>query len=293
MEVVSIRRWISDVFIVIAVGIILYAGWSLYRGFSDYRESDRLYKEAREQYVHIKEPDSGMDLQNPGEKDSKDLSGKASEDSSGTAMDEEDKKQRDKLQKESQENSDPADDSTEADVSGAVNEDSYGSQSCGMEVDLQRLQAINPDIIGWIYVENTDISYPLLYSGDDTAYLRHAYDGSPLNAGSIFLRGANAPDLSDSLSVIYGHMTSNHTMFGGLTDFQDASYRASHSYFQIVLPGSRYRYRIDQCGLISATDSMYATCNDGSNQRRVVLSTCYGETQRFIVSGTLVESSSI
>lgn len=159
----------------------------------------------------------------------------------------------------------------------------------GIQVNLTGLQALNPDIIGWLYVENTEISYPLLYSGDDQTYLRHGYDGSALNAGSIFLRGANAPDLSDNISVIYGHDTLDGTMFGSLANFGNPGYLDTHSCFRIILPEVCYRYQIDRCGIISSTDSLYATTNDGSNARRVVLSTCHGDSRRFIVSGTLTD----
>ena len=39
-------------------------------------------------------------------------------------------------------------------------------------VDLKALQEQNPEVAGWIYFENEDISYPVMYSGDNEKYLR-------------------------------------------------------------------------------------------------------------------------
>ena len=42
-----------------------------------------------------------------------------------------------------------------------------------MDVKLEELQQVNADIIGWIRFDNLEqLSYPVLYSGDDEKYLR-------------------------------------------------------------------------------------------------------------------------
>lgn len=55
------------------------------------------------------------------------------------------------------------------------------------QVNLQELKKQNQDVNGWLYFENEDISYPIMYSGDDTTYLHTALDGSYASAGSIFM----------------------------------------------------------------------------------------------------------
>ena len=85
-----------------------------------------------------------------------------------------------------------------------------------IDVDLKGLREINPDIGGWIYFENEkDISYPLLYSGDDH-YLHYNYFDEEEAAGSIFIDAVNNPALSDVHTLIYGHNMRNLTMFGKL-----------------------------------------------------------------------------
>lgn len=114
-----------------------------------------------------------------------------------------------------------------------------------IDVDIAGLQAINPDVVGWIYVEGTDISYPIMYSGDDEAYLRTTMDGEAATAGSIFLEGYNLPDFSDSHNIIYGHNMRNLSMFGSLKFYKSVdNYLEEHKYFQIITADCKYRYEI-------------------------------------------------
>ena len=53
----------------------------------------------------------------------------------------------------------------------------------GFFVDFDKLQAQNPDCIGWIRFENLDISYPIMKGTDNEYYLHHTINGSYLYAG--------------------------------------------------------------------------------------------------------------
>ena len=113
-----------------------------------------------------------------------------------------------------------------------------------IDVDVSGLRSQNPDIVGWIYFENEDISYPLLYSGDDY-YLRRDHTGADSVAGSIYIEGHNKPDLSDVHTLIYGHNMRNLSMFGKLKYYKDEDgYYDNHRYFQIIMEGVIYRYEI-------------------------------------------------
>ena len=114
-----------------------------------------------------------------------------------------------------------------------------------ISVDLASLQEQNSDVKGWIYFENEDISYPILYSGDDDTYLRRTLDQKPATAGSIFLEGMNNPDFEDSHTLIYGHNMRNLSMFGKLKYYkEDPDYYMDHMYFQILKGNVTYRYQI-------------------------------------------------
>lgn len=125
-------------------------------------------------------------------------------------------------------------------------------------VDFEQLKEMNEDVVGWIYFENEEISYPILYSGDNETYLRTAMDKTPATAGSIFLEGANNPSFEECHTLIYGHNMRNLSMFGKLKYYKKDNYYEDHSYFQIILDGKVHRYQIFAYSDVPADSFVYA-----------------------------------
>ena len=46
-----------------------------------------------------------------------------------------------------------------------------------MQIDLAALREINPDIVGWILIPDTEINYPLLQGEDNDYYLNRTWRG--------------------------------------------------------------------------------------------------------------------
>lgn len=126
------------------------------------------------------------------------------------------------------------------------------------KIDLAGLQKENPDCIGWLYQENSDqISYPIMYSGDDSYYLHATPDKKYALAGSIFVEGENNPDFSDSHTIIYGHNMRNLSMFGSLKFYHDKGYYEEHPYFQIRTGEKAMRYRVFAYGIVPESSFVY------------------------------------
>ena len=51
----------------------------------------------------------------------------------------------------------------------------------------QELHETYPDAIGWIYIPNTNINYPIMQGEDNDFYLTHGTDGRSLKCGCIEL----------------------------------------------------------------------------------------------------------
>lgn len=107
-------------------------------------------------------------------------------------------------------------------------------------VDFEALAAINLDIVGWIYVEDTKINYPVVQR-DNEFYLNHLFDGSYNEGGCIFLDANCLPDFSGEHSILYGHHMRDGSMFAGIRKFRDQGYYDAHPTALLVTPGGNYR----------------------------------------------------
>ena len=126
------------------------------------------------------------------------------------------------------------------------------------QIDFEGLRAVNRDVIGWIFIEGTDVNYPLLAGADNQQYLFQSYMKKYAVAGSIFLDYRCSTNLSDYHTVIYGHNMKNGMMFGELDAYQKADYLAAHPYVYIIMAdGSWNRYRVLACEHVSVESAVY------------------------------------
>lgn len=85
-----------------------------------------------------------------------------------------------------------------------------------MSVDFNELEEKNKNTVGWIFVNNTNINYPVLQGKNNSYYLSVSFDEKYSNAGWIFMDYRNNKSLSDRNTVIYGHSRKNMSLFGTL-----------------------------------------------------------------------------
>lgn len=83
-------------------------------------------------------------------------------------------------------------------------------------VDFESLKKRNPDTIAFIKVNNTNISYVVVKGNDNKYYLNHNFDKNKNAAGWIFGDYHNQFDGTDKNLIIYGHNTTDGSMFGTL-----------------------------------------------------------------------------
>ena len=95
-------------------------------------------------------------------------------------------------------------------------------------LQVKSLQQENPDIVGWIEIENTKINYPVLQGTDNDYYLNHNYKKQKTQKGSIFLNKDYNWDIPSSNLQIYGHNMKNGEMFQDLLKYKSESYYKEH-----------------------------------------------------------------
>lgn len=83
---------------------------------------------------------------------------------------------------------------------------------------ISSLYAINPDVIGWLKVNNTNVDYPVVQTNDNDYYLKHNLNKENDINGWIFMDYRNSLYNMDVNTIIYGHnMYYSGVMFGSLT----------------------------------------------------------------------------
>lgn len=86
----------------------------------------------------------------------------------------------------------------------------------------EEMLKINPDTVGYIRIDGTEVDFPVVQTNNNEDYLKTAFDGSSNKAGTVFLDYRNvltANKRSDNL-VLYGHNQKDRTMFGSLKDYK-------------------------------------------------------------------------
>lgn len=137
---------------------------------------------------------------------------------------------------------------------------------------FEELQKINPDIIGWIRVNDTNINYPLLQAEDDDTYMNTDAEGKYSLSGSIFLHCANEPDFSDFNNMIYGHHMEKHKMFGDVGMFTDKTYFEKHPYGNLFFDGKDHG--VEFYALIQAdayNERIFSICPDDPKAKQAYL----------------------
>lgn len=113
-----------------------------------------------------------------------------------------------------------------------------------LTLDLDALREENEDVIGWICIPDTNISYPLLHWTDNEFYLSHNWQQTPNPAGAIFMEWQNNPDFSDFNTIIYGHRMRSEKMFGMLHRFRDEEFLKEHPSVYILTDEGVRRYDV-------------------------------------------------
>ena len=181
-----------------------------------------------------------------------------------------------------------------------------------VEVDFSALTAESPDIVGWLWIPDTDINYPLVRGADNDRYLYTTYNGIRNSAGSIFMDYRNAAALTDANTVIYGHNMKNGSMFGKLKQYAEQEFFDEHRVFYIFTPSATYKYTCfsayvtdtgsrsyslafdtsalpDYIDFACASSQVRADLVPAADDRLVMLSTCTSRVQneRFVVHAVL------
>ena len=94
---------------------------------------------------------------------------------------------------------------------------------------LKELYAQNPDLAGWIRIDDTVIDYPVMHTPEDSEkYIYANFEGHFEVSGLPFMEGKCSMEPESDNLIIYAHNMKNGTMFASLLKYEKKEYWEEH-----------------------------------------------------------------
>lgn len=121
---------------------------------------------------------------------------------------------------------------------------------------VDKLRKRNKDVIGYLEIPDTTISYPVMQKKDNPDfYLNHDIDKNYSFYGTPYLSAYCDLEKSDNL-IIYGHNVNGGKMFGALTQFRDETFYKKHKDILLTTKDKK-KYKIFSVISVNKNDFPY------------------------------------
>ncbi len=170
------------------------------------------------------------------------------------------------------------------------------------DIDFEALRKINPDVVGWIYYEDSHIDYPIVKGENNDKYLYTMFDGTQGSFGCLFVDAATENPFKQFNTIVYGHHMKNGSMFADLKKLQDQEYYRSHPRMELITPEGKFHLEI--CAFLNqpSDSEIYTTNIKDLGERNDYLENIFNRAQyttgvnmdirdRFVVLSTCVDAT--
>lgn len=125
----------------------------------------------------------------------------------------------------------------------------------GMLLDMDALYKLNNDLVGFIYIKDTNVNNPVLqHKSEKDYYLYRDFYGNEDRHGSLYVREAcDVFEPSDNVTI-YGHNMADGSMFANLHKYKDKDFFKEHP---IVYFDTLYERHVYQVVCIFRTSGTY------------------------------------
>ncbi|MBO5372990.1 MAG: class B sortase [Lachnospiraceae bacterium] len=106
------------------------------------------------------------------------------------------------------------------------------------------LQAIYPELVGWLRIDGTQMDLPVMQTTDNEYYLTRNIDGSEDKNGTLFLDYRADIHRPSTNLIVYGHNMRSGAMFGELKKYLDESFIAGHEWIQFDTMYEKRTYQL-------------------------------------------------
>lgn len=184
-----------------------------------------------------------------------------------------------------------------------------------INVDFKSLKETNPETIGWIKINGTNINYPIVQTNNNEFYLNHSFDKSKNNAGWVFMDYRNNINNFDQNTLLYAHGRYDGTMFGTLRNIFTNGWLENPNNFVIKMsnesentlwqvfsaykiPTTNDYLRINFKHIENYEDFLKTITNRSNHNfntpvsktdRILTLSTCYDDDQKVVIHAKLIK----
>jgi sortase B len=105
------------------------------------------------------------------------------------------------------------------------------------------LRATNPDVVAWIIVPGTRISYPIVQGPDNDYYLHHLFDSTYSDVGAAFLDSECSPTYGGRNNITYGHNVFDGSMFAEMNSYVKQDFFDENNVVYLCTPTLNYELR--------------------------------------------------
>ncbi len=111
-------------------------------------------------------------------------------------------------------------------------------------LEINNLYNKNNDLVGWLSIDNTATSYPVMHTDNEDYYLYKDFYKNYYKAGSLYIDKNNKVNPRDINLIIHGHNMKNGTMFGLLPRYKKEDYYKEHKTFTFYTLDEKQEYEI-------------------------------------------------
>ena len=145
-------------------------------------------------------------------------------------------------------------------------------------MDFSALREVNSDVLGWILIPGTAVSYPVVQGTDNDYYLNHTWKKWTSVVGSIFLECHNSRDLSDFNTISYGHRMNNGSMFASLKNYKKQSWWSDYPCVYITDDSGSHKYEIFAAYEVSTEGETYRLGFGSDREKQAFIDYCLAQS---------------
>jgi len=127
------------------------------------------------------------------------------------------------------------------------------------------LTVLNPDYLGWIRIEGTNIDYPVVWGVNNIKYLNTTFLGERNPSGTIFMDNRSIGGFS-GYAVVHGHNMRDGTMFADLFSLLDPGFQNNDQEILITTSyGETHVFKVFDVRLTNVDDKVFTLLEENKD----------------------------